>query len=274
MNKIKHGTFVDYNKSNFFTNEKQFKYQNIIPLMGNGLTNLVNLTALTYAYKYAMIAGINQGVILTLNSVAVLYNVIIFYLLFKEKVNAIQLTGIAFMLSCVALLSINGTTKESDNVDGVDKRYYAFLSIACGLISPMALSTKHIVIRSYKKSYNTWDMAIDGLILEYVLYVVLAFQSFVISHSQFSFYNLLIGFFASCFLIIGKISIALAVSSGIAGPAASLANTQTIYATLLTTFVSQQPLNSFEISGLLCGITGATVISMGEIIITRIKSMF
>ena len=143
--------------------------------MGNGLTNLVNLTALTYAYKYAMIAGINQGVILTLNSVAVLYNVIIFYLLFKEKVNAIQLTGIAFMLSCVALLSINGTTKESDNVDGVDKRYYAFLSIACGLISPMALSTKHIVIRSYKKSYNTWDMAIDGLILEYVLYVVLAF---------------------------------------------------------------------------------------------------
>ena len=85
---------------------------------------------------------------------------------------------------------------------------------------------------------------------------------------------MLIGFFASCFLIIGKISIALAVSSGIAGPAASLANTQTIYATLLTTFVSQQPLNSFEISGLLCGITGATVISMGEIIITRIKSMF
>jgi hypothetical protein len=42
---------------------------------------------MTYAYKYAMIAGINQGVILTLNSLAAVYNIIIFYAFFKEKIN-------------------------------------------------------------------------------------------------------------------------------------------------------------------------------------------
>jgi hypothetical protein len=70
-------------------------------------------------------------------------------------------------------------------------------------------------------------MAIDGLILEYMLYAVIAFYTFVLSNSEavFSFYNLGIGTIASCFLIVGKISIAMAVAEGLAGPAASLANT-------------------------------------------------
>lgn len=143
------------------------------------------------------------------------------------------------MLSCVGLLSINGNSKANTD-DGVDRRYYAFISIICGLCSPLALSCKHIIIRFFKKGYNTWDMALDGLIFEYLLYAILALYTFVLSNieSQFSFYNLMIGFFASCFLIVGKISIAMAVANGIAGPAASLGSTQAIHATLLTTVVS------------------------------------
>lgn len=71
-------------------------------------------------------------------------------------------------------------------------------------------------------------MAIDGLILEYLLYGFLALYTFVLSQNDsfsFSLYNLLIGTLSSVFLIVGKISIALAVSEGIAGPAASLCNT-------------------------------------------------
>jgi len=88
-NKSTLGTFINYNKSNFYTPEGKFKSYNIIPLLGNGLTNLVNLSALTFAYQYALLAGINQGVILTLNSLASVYNIFIFYFIFKEKVNKI-----------------------------------------------------------------------------------------------------------------------------------------------------------------------------------------
>ena len=55
------------------------------------------------------------------------------------------------------------------------------MAILCGLGSPMALSTKHIVIIFYKKVYSTWDMTLDGLILEYLLYAVLAFYTFLLS---------------------------------------------------------------------------------------------
>jgi hypothetical protein len=101
------------------------------------------------------------------------------------------------------------------------------MSIICGLCSPLALSLKHIVIRFYKKQYAAWDMAIDGLIIEYLLYGILAIYTFLLGSSsfEFSYYNLMIGTLSSLFLIVGKISIAMAVAEGIAGPAASLANT-------------------------------------------------
>ena len=144
------------------------------------------------------------------------------------------------MLCCVALLSINGNSKVTESPEGINQRYYAFISLLYGLCSPLALSIKHIFIRFYKKQYNTWDMAIDGLIFEYLIYGILGVYTFLLSDSEieFSYRNLMIGTFASVFIIIGKISIALAVANGIASVAASLANTQTIYATLLSTFVS------------------------------------
>ena len=115
-------------------------------------------------------------------------------------------------------------------------------------------------------------MAIDGLIFEYIVYILVALYTFTATDIQFSWRDLSVGTVASCFQVLGKVCIALAVSYGIAGPAASLANTQTIYATLLTTIVSQQSLSVLEICGLLCGITGATVISAGDFIIKKLRS--
>ncbi len=77
-------------------------------MIANGITNLMNLVSMTYAFKYAQLGGINQGVLLTLNSLAAVYNIFIFYFLFKEKVTVIQIVGICLMLTCVCLIAING----------------------------------------------------------------------------------------------------------------------------------------------------------------------
>jgi len=106
--KINSGEFINYKKSNFFTQDKQFKKNNIIPLLGNGLTNMVNLMTMTFAYKYAAFAGINQGVLLTLNSLSGVYNIFIFYFFFKERIQLIQFVGMLFMLLCVCLIGISG----------------------------------------------------------------------------------------------------------------------------------------------------------------------
>ena len=114
-------------------------------------------------------------------------------------------------------------------------------------------------------------MAVDGLILEYLIYIMIALYTFTATDIQFSWRDLSVGTVASCFQILGKTCIVLAISYGIAGPAAALGNTQTIYATLLTTIVSQQSLSILEICGLFCGIIGATVISVGDLIIKKLR---
>jgi hypothetical protein len=79
-------------------------------------------------------------------------------------------------------------------------------------------------------------MAIDGLILEYACYVILVIYyhiTYGVNTDDF-----LTGCLASVFILVGKICVALAVAEGIAAPAQSLANTQAVYGTLLTTFVS------------------------------------
>ncbi len=68
-------------------------------------------------------------------------------------------------------------------------------------------------------------MAIDGLIMEYFIYIMMAIYTFGATQLQFNWNNLMIGTVASVFIITGKICICLAVSYGLAGPAASLGNT-------------------------------------------------
>ena len=71
----------------------------------------------------------------------------------------------------------------------------------------------------------------------------------------------------SLFIMSGKILIVLSVANGIAGPAASLINTQIIYLTLLTVIVQDQNLSVLEIFGLVSGLLGASIISMGQMIV-------
>lgn len=60
-------------------------------------------------------------------------------------------------------------------------------------------------------------MSIDGLILEYVVYVGLA----IYYHITYGMIlkNFLVGSIASTILLVGKVSIAMAVAEGLAAPA-------------------------------------------------------
>ena len=223
INKKRMGAFINYDNSNLFDQQRHFKVNNIKPLLANGLANMGSLASLTYSFKFAALGGINQGVILTLMALSSVYNLITFYFLFKEKVGVIQLLGMALMLCCVGCIGYNSQQKDQTLNDGVGQKFYATLSIFCGLFSPLFMTIKHYFIRTYKKAYNTWDLAIDGLILEYFIYMVMAV--YLMMTDGLDVDTFAVGTLASIFLMIAKICIALAVANGLAGPSASLLNT-------------------------------------------------
>lgn len=58
-NKHQHGTFVNYEKSNWFKKNGTFIRKNLWPLAGNFIPNLAGLIVLSLGMKYATLGGVN-----------------------------------------------------------------------------------------------------------------------------------------------------------------------------------------------------------------------
>jgi RsiW-degrading membrane proteinase PrsW (M82 family) len=57
--KYKTGYFIDYKKSNWFTETHRFKRENLFVVVGNFVPNLLGLVALSYGFKYASLGDLN-----------------------------------------------------------------------------------------------------------------------------------------------------------------------------------------------------------------------
>ena len=76
--------------------------------MGNFVPNLLVLIFTNYAFKYAALCGLNQGIIPTLTSVSSFFNSVLFYYKFSETVSASQFIGMILMIACVVFLALEG----------------------------------------------------------------------------------------------------------------------------------------------------------------------
>lgn len=66
------------------------------------------------AFKFCAMAGLNQGIIPTLGSLAGVYSMTLFYFLFNEIISFAQMAGMTLMIVCVVLLALEGTSKGEE----------------------------------------------------------------------------------------------------------------------------------------------------------------
>ena len=71
------------------------------------LPSLGGLILVTYAFKFALLAHMNQGCIPSLFAVTGIYISIVFYLKFKEIISASKIFGMLLMIACVIILSLD-----------------------------------------------------------------------------------------------------------------------------------------------------------------------
>ena len=78
--------------------------------------SLSGLILIAYAFKFALLAKINQGCIPSLFSTTAIYIAVVFYKKFGEKISISKIFGITLMMPCIILLSIdNKEDKQSDD---------------------------------------------------------------------------------------------------------------------------------------------------------------
>ncbi len=109
------GWWTKPKNSHYYTDDRKVRYSTLIPLIGNVLTNALYLLAMTIGWKLAKSSGLNQGVISTLLSCASVFNMIVFYLKFGEKVSCMHFIGVALMIACVLCISLAAADKKADD---------------------------------------------------------------------------------------------------------------------------------------------------------------
>ena len=86
---------VNIRTSNWYSKlTGEFQFENIKPLVGNFLPNLLGLIFLSLGMRYATMGGVNQGIIPTLLSLGGFYSSVLFYFKFNELISVAQVIGI------------------------------------------------------------------------------------------------------------------------------------------------------------------------------------
>ena len=259
---MKLGTFINREKSNILDKEGNYIWKNLIPLIGNWIANTGHVFLFTYAFRFAKKGGLNQGIIPIVTTLATLYNSIIFYKAFGEKVSAPKVFGMLFTVGCVVFLALDSSTRKKVEGSDIDP-IYSLYSLICGFFVPIGFSTKHYLIRKYKGSYDSNHLPLDSAILESISCAVFI-PFYIAEKGMFTPYSFMIGSIGGLLMVAGRILVAMSVAEGYGGPAQSLMSCNTIYTTILTITIDGQMVTLLQLLGLASGLTGSTIIATGD----------
>ena len=113
--RIKHGQWLKKQGSRVVDNDGNYKWRNLIPLLGNVFINGIYLIIMSYAWNFAQLGGMNQGLVTTWLSVASVYNVISFYCVFGEKPLPLQYLGIGLIIAMIVCLDFAATSQTEED---------------------------------------------------------------------------------------------------------------------------------------------------------------
>ena len=112
-------------------------------------------------------------------------------------------------------------------------------------------------------------MVMDSGVMEFA-----TFLPFFVYHQiteGYTWNEMFIGSVVGILFIYSRLMIAAGVVEGFGGPAQAVMSTNSVYMTLLTVFVDNQPLSILELMGLISGLLGSFVIAMGDSFVKRFK---
>jgi len=277
--RCKSGRWTDPVDSRVYWPNGNLKWSNLIPLLGNATVNVSYLIVMTYAWHFAELGDINQGVVSALLALASLINVVTFYFGFDEKIGWLHLIGVVFMVASVICIgaaagSHGGEIESAEELEaggGRSKTLNGVLAIICGLGGPTVVSTQHFLIRKFKPQYHGIEQALDAAVIEF--FVLTMFLIPLSGNVEFTitWNDIGLGTAAGMLMCLGRIFVTIGVAVGLAGPAEALMSTHALYQSLLSAIFAAQALSLLEILGVLLGLAGVFFMAFLDTCVERIQ---
>ncbi len=183
----------------------------------------------------------NYSLITNIAALAPFMTALVFYFLFKERLDAIYLVGIVLILICAFLTTLASSVTQlaSDS----DETYSPALPITLTIIATIfhafiSAMTRHIVNTT---NMNVFQVIADSYIQEGILFLIL----FI--HSDYSYSMILFWEIAGlqCISMIAYALLFTAIAYGKAAPSQALYDTATIYLLILEAIYSSDSFSSF-----------------------------
>ena len=135
------------------------RWSSLIPLLVAALTNVSFTVCMTYAWGFSVQAGLNQGIITSLMNLLAIFDCVVFYFAFGEKVGKIHILGVALMIAgivCIGFAVAAGDDEEGEaeveeeiDTGGRSKTLNGILAISIGMGGPISIAIQHYFIRKY-----------------------------------------------------------------------------------------------------------------------------
>lgn len=129
--KTRSGSFIDRVNSNYWIlveenddyktingppqSQKQYRFNwknFLIMALTQSLTQFLSVFLVLYAFKFALMADMNQGCVPSIFAVNGIYTAIVFYFSFGEKISISKIIGIFFVALCIILLTFDKKYKD------------------------------------------------------------------------------------------------------------------------------------------------------------------
>mmetsp|Transcript_31507 Transcript_31507/g.41716 ORF Transcript_31507/g.41716 Transcript_31507/m.41716 type:complete len:272 (+) Transcript_31507:253-1068(+) len=235
------------------------------------MTSLAGLILVAYCFKFAKMAGINQGCLPCIFSMTIFYVSVLFYFKFGEKISMMKIVGTLLMIPCIVFLSLGGgpggessDETSQDEYSDSQKQVFAVISVIFAMSAPFFWTTKMLYLRKSEGEFgfNLFDIAIDAQI--YMNIVATGLYIAYIVQDEFKASELLEGSIVAIFFILGDIFRSMAFRYGPGGPINALVGTQVIYQTLVNALFFDQPLGAYQYYGITAGVLATIIISTGD----------
>ena len=95
----------------------KIRWLSLVPLFGNIACNIGYTIVMTFAWNFAEQAGLNPGIISSLLSFASVFNIVVFYCAFNERVSKLHLIGVALMFCGIACIGAAAATQDEESLD-------------------------------------------------------------------------------------------------------------------------------------------------------------
>ena len=264
------GKFWNWRNSSFRDPETDtFRWRSVFAVILDAIIKVTAGWLVIISFKYALYAGINQGVITTIFTLSAIYVAIISWFVFNEKLNKFHVIGMLLLIGCTILIVFSKSTDHAKTLKVYNdevQEVSTLLPVGFALITTFLYSFRTIYVKLFVKElhfnsfdYMTYSYLLSGIVFVPFLLADMYENGFIPEVVILGMSSGVLNGFAAFFLF-------YATSTGMAGPAYALKNIEPVVQCVFGVFFLEQHLNISQFVAILMGLSGSLVLTLGPYI--------